>query len=97
MAMTTRAGMRLLLRNGKPRRLPVEYVDQAFNNFDARTRRAVQRLYRNTRETNGAMQDIANALRPLDLPAQVVWGACDPNISVISPTGSARSYLAPRC
>jgi pimeloyl-ACP methyl ester carboxylesterase len=82
MATTTRAGMRLLLRHGNPRGLPVEYVDQAFSNFDARTRRAVLRLYRNTRETNGAMQDIANALRPLDLPAQVVWGAHDPYISV---------------
>ncbi|ASW03368.1 alpha/beta fold hydrolase [Paraburkholderia aromaticivorans] len=82
MATTTRAGMRLLLRHGNPRGLPVEYVDRAFGNFDARTRRAVLRLYRNTRETNGAMQDIANALRPLDLPAQVVWGAHDPYISV---------------
>ncbi|MBC8731334.1 alpha/beta fold hydrolase [Paraburkholderia sp. UCT2] len=82
MATTTRAGMRLLLRHGNPRGLPVEYVDQAFNSFDAGTRRAVLRLYRNTRETKSAMQDLANALRPLDLPAQVVWGAHDPYISV---------------
>lgn len=78
MATTTRAGMRLLLRHGNPRGLPVEYVDQAFNSFDAGTRRAVLRLYRNTRETKGAMQGIANALRPLDLPAQVVWGCARP-------------------
>ncbi|HEY1216476.1 MAG TPA: alpha/beta fold hydrolase, partial [Bryobacteraceae bacterium] len=50
--------------------------------FDAGTRRAVLRLYRTTRETNNAMQSIANALRPLDLPALVVWGAHDPYISV---------------
>jgi pimeloyl-ACP methyl ester carboxylesterase len=82
MAATTRTGMRLLLRHGNPRGLPVEYVDQAFDSFDAATRRAVLRLYRNTRATNGAMQDIAKALRPWDLPAQVVWGAHDPYISV---------------
>lgn len=82
MATTTRAGMRLLLRHGNPRGLPLEYVDQAFHNFDTHTRRAVLRLYRNTREMNGAMQDIANALQLLDLPAQVVWGAQDPYIPV---------------
>jgi pimeloyl-ACP methyl ester carboxylesterase len=82
MATTTRAGMRLLLRHGNPRGLPTEYVDQTFNSFDSGTRRAVLRLYRNSRETNGAMQGLANALRPLNLPAQVVWGAHDPYISV---------------
>ncbi|MCP3712862.1 hypothetical protein M3I54_39220 [Paraburkholderia sp. CNPSo 3274] len=39
-------------------------------------------LYRNSREPQGAMLGIANALRPLDLPAQVVWGARDPYIPV---------------
>lgn len=82
MLATTRAGMRLLLRHGNPRGLPVEYIDQAYNSFDAGTRRAVLRLYRNTRETKNSMQEIADALRPLDLPALVVWGAHDPYISV---------------
>jgi pimeloyl-ACP methyl ester carboxylesterase len=81
MATTTRTGMQLLLRHGNPRGLPMEYVDQVFRHFDAGTRRAVLRLYRTTRETNNAMQSIANALRPLDLPALVVWGAHDPYIS----------------
>jgi pimeloyl-ACP methyl ester carboxylesterase len=72
MATTTRAGMRLLLRHGNLRGLPSEYVDQAFKSFDAGTRRAVLRLYRNTRETSRSMQDIANSLRPLDLPAPTI-------------------------
>ena len=97
MATTTRAGMRLLLRHGNPRGLPVEYVDQAFDSFDAATRRAVLRLYRNTRRTNGAMQDIAKALRPLDLPAQVVWGAHDPYSLWTSPSDSAPFFPGPRC
>jgi pimeloyl-ACP methyl ester carboxylesterase len=82
MAATTRAGMRLLFRHGNPRGLPVEYVNQTFDSFDGAIRRAVLRLYRNTPDTDGAMQSIANALRPLDLPAQVIWGAHDPYISV---------------
>lgn len=80
MATTTRAGMQLLLRHGNPRGLPREYVEQVYSSFDRGTRRAVLRLYRNSRETQGVMQGIASALRPLDLPAQVVWGACDPYI-----------------
>jgi pimeloyl-ACP methyl ester carboxylesterase len=82
MASTTRAGMHLLMRQGNPRRLPAEYVNQAFDSFDSATRRAVLRLYRNSRDTHAAMQSIANALRPLNLPAQVIWGAHDPYISV---------------
>ena len=82
MATTTRAGMRLLLRHGNPRGLPAEYVDQTFDHFDAGTRRAVLALYRNSRDPDGAMERLANALRPLNLPAQVVWGAHDPYISV---------------
>jgi pimeloyl-ACP methyl ester carboxylesterase len=82
MATTTRMGMHLLMRRGNPRGLPVEYVDQAFDCFDSATRRAVLRLYRNSRDTDAAMQSIANALRPLNLPAHVIWGAHDPYIAV---------------
>ncbi|BFG74300.1 hypothetical protein PTKU46_23330 [Paraburkholderia terrae] len=97
MATTTRAGMQLLLRHGNPRGLPVEYVDQVFKSFDAGNRRAVLRLYRNTRETKSAMQSIANALRPLNLPAQVVWGAHDPYISVDFAERQREVFPAPRC
>jgi pimeloyl-ACP methyl ester carboxylesterase len=82
MATTTKTGMRLLLRHGNPRGLPAEYFDRMFRSFDRGTRRAVLRLYRNTRNTEDAMQQLARALRPLDLPALIVWGAHDPYISV---------------
>jgi pimeloyl-ACP methyl ester carboxylesterase len=42
----------------------------------------VLRLYRNTRDTEDAARQITAALRPLDLPALVVWGAHDPYIPV---------------
>jgi pimeloyl-ACP methyl ester carboxylesterase len=82
MAFTTKAGMRLLLRHGNPRGLPTEYFDHVFETFDQGTRRAVLSLYRNTRNTEEAARQVTAALRPLDLPALIIWGAHDPYISV---------------
>ena len=46
------------------------------------TQRAVLKLYRNTRNTEDGARQLTQALRPLDLPALVIWGAHDPYISV---------------
>ena len=40
------------------------------------------RLYRNIFDTEKEARQLTDALRPLDLPALVVWGAHDPYISV---------------
>ena len=82
MASTTKAGMRLLLRHGNPRGLPSDYFEHVYKTFDRGTQRAVLRLYRNSRHIEDAARQLAEALRPLDLPALVVWGAHDPYISV---------------
>ena len=82
MASTTKAEMRLLLRYGNPRGLPAEYFDHVYKTFDRGTRRAVLRLYRNTLNTEEGARQLTEALRPLDLPALVVWGAHDPYIPV---------------
>jgi pimeloyl-ACP methyl ester carboxylesterase len=82
MASTTKAGMRLSLRHGNPRGLPAEYFDHVYKTFDRGTQRAVLKLYRNSRNTEEASRQLKEALRPLDLPALVVWGAHDPYISV---------------
>jgi pimeloyl-ACP methyl ester carboxylesterase len=82
MASTTKTGMRLLLRHGNPRGLPMEYFDHVYKTFDRGTRRAVLRLYRNTLNTEEGARQLTEALRPLDLPALVVWGAHDPYIPV---------------
>jgi len=76
------AGMRLLLRHGNPRGLPAEYFDNVYKTFDRGIRRAVLRLYQNTLNTEGEARQLTEALRPLDLPALVVWGAQDPYIPV---------------
>jgi pimeloyl-ACP methyl ester carboxylesterase len=82
MASTTKTGMRLLLRRGNPRGLPVEYFEHVYKTFDRGTQRAVLRLYRNTLNTEEGARQLTEALRPLDLPTLVVWGAHDPYISV---------------
>jgi pimeloyl-ACP methyl ester carboxylesterase len=62
--------------------LPPQYFDHVYQTFDRGTKRAVLKLYRNTRNTEAGAQQFATALRPLDLPALIVWGAHDPYISV---------------
>jgi pimeloyl-ACP methyl ester carboxylesterase len=53
-----------------------------YQTFDRGTKRAVLKLYRNTRNVEDGAQQFAIALRPLDLAALIVWGAHDPYIPV---------------
>src|SRR5690606_20216794 len=48
MATTTRWGLKQSLRHGNPRGLPDTYFNELYDNFDAGTRRAVLKLYRNS-------------------------------------------------
>lgn len=82
MATSSRSGFGLLLRHGNPRRLPEAFIDRCYRDFDAGTRRAVLRLYRATNPGGAQAEQLAAALRPLDRPALVVWGAHDPYLSV---------------
>lgn len=82
MATSSRSGFGLLLRHGNPRRLPEAFIDRCYRDFDAGTRRAVLRLYRATNPGGAEAEQLASALRPLDRPALVVWGAHDPYLSV---------------
>jgi pimeloyl-ACP methyl ester carboxylesterase len=82
MAATTKAGMRLSLRHGKPSGLAAEYFDHVYKTFDRGTQRAVLKLYRNSRNTEQAFPAAQGSIAQLDLPALVVWGGHDPYISV---------------
>ena len=84
MAAATRLGFRLLLRRGNPRGLPRPFVDRMYDDFDRATRRAVLELYRSVADVAGAGERLAQALRPLDRPALVLWGRHDPYIPVIN-------------
>jgi len=85
MATAVRPAFRLVLRQGNIRRaLPRAFLDRMYDDFDRGTRRAVLRLYRATPDPSGAGRRQAAALRPLDLPALVVWGGRDPYLPVAS-------------
>src|SRR3954471_3757902 len=81
-ATTTRNGLRSALRHGNPRGLPRAFVDRMYDDTDAGTKRAILRLYRATDDPAAAGRRHADALRALDRPALVVWGAHDPYIPV---------------
>jgi len=81
-ATTTRSGLRTALRHGNPRGLPRAFVDRMYDDMDAETSRAILRLYRATDDPGAMGKRHADALRPLDRPALVVWGAHDPYIPV---------------
>ena len=74
---TTRAGFRLLLKVGNPRGLPLAFIDRMYDDFDAGTKRAILKLYRATTDLDTYANDLHAALRPLDLPALVIWGLAD--------------------
>jgi pimeloyl-ACP methyl ester carboxylesterase len=79
----TRPLFRLLTNLGQKRKLPRSFLDHAYDvNFTRATRRAVLKLYRATPDPGGDGLRHAEALRPHDIPALVVWGARDPYIGV---------------
>ena len=82
MATTTRAGFGLLLRRGQTRPLPCAFVDRMYADFDRGTRRAVLELYRPVGDVGAQGDALVAALRPLDRPALVLWGARDPYLRV---------------
>jgi pimeloyl-ACP methyl ester carboxylesterase len=79
---TTRSGLRMALKHGNPRGLPRAFVDRMFDSVDAGTDRAILSLYRATDDPAGDSRRYADALRPHDIPALVVWGAHDPYLPV---------------
>lgn len=62
--------------NGRP--MPREFYDRVYPTLDWGQKRAVLRLYRNTRDMKGAAKQLAARLRGLDVPVLVVWGDGDP-------------------
>lgn len=62
--------------NGK--RLPRQFVDKMYDDYDRGTRRAVLALYRATPDPEQAARTLGPELAKLRVPALVVWGAKDP-------------------
>jgi pimeloyl-ACP methyl ester carboxylesterase len=78
MATLTQAGFRASLRRAGPRPLPGALAYRMFNDLDRRTRRAILRLYRSVDDIAGEARELAEVLRPLQVPALVIWGRDDP-------------------
>ncbi|HVT34146.1 MAG TPA: alpha/beta fold hydrolase [Nevskiaceae bacterium] len=68
----------LQLRGARP--LPRAFIDRMYDDYDAATRRAVLRTYRSMRQPQEQIEPWLPALRALQVPTQVIWGARDPYI-----------------
>ena len=79
LATATRPLFRLLTNLGQKRKLSREFLDYAYDvNFTRPTRKAVLKVYRNSPHPDQDGRRQAEALRPHDIAALVVWGARDP-------------------
>jgi pimeloyl-ACP methyl ester carboxylesterase len=76
-ATATRGAFRRLLNRNEPRGLPREFVDEMYDHYDRRTRRAVLKLYRATDDPGSAGEAFAELIAPRDIPGLVIWGEHD--------------------
>jgi pimeloyl-ACP methyl ester carboxylesterase len=81
MAGTTRQSFTAGMRAVNPRPLPDRFVQLIYDYYDRSERCAILRYYRDFSKTfMTAPREQAKTLRPLDLPALVIWGDRDPFI-----------------
>jgi pimeloyl-ACP methyl ester carboxylesterase len=81
MRLSTFPALRLMLRHGNPRGLPLDVVRRMHHDSkDPAVQLAVLRLYRATDEVTVSSVRLQPQLRALDRPALVVWGARDPYV-----------------
>lgn len=76
-ASASRPFFRFLVNLQEPRGLPREFVDQMYDHFDRRTRKAVLKLYRATPDPGAMSENLIGLFRPRDIPALVIWGEGD--------------------
>jgi pimeloyl-ACP methyl ester carboxylesterase len=82
MRTATLPAMRMLLRHGNPRGLPLDVITRIYRDSkDPATQRAVLRLYRAT-DMAAVSEELHQRLQHLDPPALVVWGRRDPYVPV---------------
>lgn len=79
-AMTFRAAFRRTISKQEPHGLPIEFLDEMYDNFDRRTRKAILDIYRDLKKVGKSSKELIPLLAAADLPALVIWGAGDPYI-----------------
>ena len=78
MAFVPRSAWRRSFLSAPGRKLPLEFVDEMYDNFDRRTRKVVLKLYRATPDPGERADEVGAAIKALNKPALVVWGMKDP-------------------
>jgi pimeloyl-ACP methyl ester carboxylesterase len=73
----TRGAFRLLLNADNPKPFPDAFVDRVFEDTDAKSKSSMLKLYRATPDPGGLTVGLAERLKPLRLPALVLWGDGD--------------------
>lgn len=81
-AWIPRAAWRRIMQGSGPRRLPEQFVEKMYDEYDRETRRTVLKLYRATPDPGKTAEELGGAMRELHVPTLVVWGAKDPFIGV---------------
>lgn len=82
MATTTLPALKLLLRQGNARGLPLDAVERMYRQArDRAGQQAVLRLYRAT-DLAAVSEDLHRRLQGFDRPVLVLWGARDPYVPV---------------
>jgi pimeloyl-ACP methyl ester carboxylesterase len=92
-ALTARLGLSAVMRffgRGTPHRLPPEVVRRWRERYDWPTRRAMLRFYRATPPE--CFRPLVGALRALDRPALVVWGAHDRFVPLVQAYRQLESF-----
>jgi hypothetical protein len=83
MASTTRPSWHAEFRTHNPPSMPDSYIDLLYDYYDRATRCAVLRYYRSASQNFMTLgRDQAKVLKPLNLPALVIWGRQDPYVPV---------------
>jgi pimeloyl-ACP methyl ester carboxylesterase len=62
-------------------KLPLDFIDEMYDNYDRGTRRTVLKLYRATPDPGERAAEIGEAIKAMNKPALVIWGMKDPYIS----------------
>jgi pimeloyl-ACP methyl ester carboxylesterase len=73
----TRGAFGLLLNADNPKPFPNAFIDRVFEDTDAKSKSSMLKLYRATPDPAGLTVGLAERLKPLRLPALVLWGDGD--------------------
>jgi len=77
MAWIPRSAWRKQFLAAPGRKLPLDFIDEMYDNFDRGTRKVVLKLYRSTPDPGEGAKLVGDAIAQLHKPALVVWGMAD--------------------